>query len=61
MIGGALDWRRLAEQHRPHDLTALAAEVRRLHAEQHMTPRDIAMALRLPITDVLDALVEVQT
>lgn len=42
----ALDYQRLAEQHRPGDETALAREVRK-QASAGLTERDIGMALRL--------------
>jgi hypothetical protein len=47
-----LDWRRLADQHRPADPRP---EFRRL-AASGLTPRDIAQATRTPIGDVLEAL-----
>lgn len=45
-IGGTLDYRLLAQQHRPTDQAALAVEVRRL-AQQGLKPLDIAAALNL--------------
>lgn len=44
-VGGVADYRLLAELFRPRDAEALAREARRL-AEQGLTPRDIATALR---------------
>lgn len=41
MIGGPLDYQRLAEWHRPQDPNQIATECRRL------TARDIAQALRI--------------
>jgi hypothetical protein len=52
-IGGELDWRRLAEAHRPTEPSALAVEVRRLHGTG-WSARDIASALRLDIVFVLE-------
>jgi transposase-like protein len=57
------DWRALAggtaydehaQRHRP-DAAGIAAEVQRL-AQQGLTPRDIASALRVNIAAVLEAL-----
>ena len=52
-IGGALDYRVLAELHRPRDDASLAAECRRLHATG-LTPRDVATALRVDLANVLE-------
>lgn len=41
-----------AQQHRPQDQAAMAAEIRRLSAEG-LKPRDIAAALRLDLAAVL--------
>ena len=46
-IPGQLDWRRLAEQHRPSDPAEIAKEVRRLFGEGRLSERDIETALRL--------------
>lgn len=45
-IGGALDYRVLAELHRPSDPALLKAEICRL-ADSGLTPMDIAIALRI--------------
>ena len=45
-IGGVLDYRVLAELHRPRDATALSREAREL-AAQGLTERDIGQALGL--------------
>lgn len=47
---------RRAQAHRPRDLAALAAEVRRLHREHRLSPRDLERALRLRPEVVADAL-----
>jgi hypothetical protein len=54
-IGGQLDYRRLADLHRPRDPSAIATEVRRLHATG-LTAQDIAAALRLAPDHVLTLL-----
>ena len=57
-VGGALDWRRLADDrdlHRPTDPALIAREVRRL-AAGGLTARDIATSLRLPLADVFEFL-----
>jgi hypothetical protein len=51
----ALDYERLARQHRPTDQAALAREIRRLYADG-LKPRDIAAALRFDLPAVLTAL-----
>ena len=56
-IGGVLDWRDLADAHRPEDPAEIAAEIRRQFAGG-LKPRDIATLLRVPLADVLDALGE---
>ena len=43
------------DRHRP-DPAGVAAEVRRLGHEHRLRPRDIASALRIPLSDVLAAL-----
>jgi hypothetical protein len=58
-IGGALDYRVLAELHRPRDDAALAAECRRL-AAIGLRARDVATALRLDLGEVL-AILKQQT
>jgi hypothetical protein len=50
-IGGALDYRRLAELHKPRDELILADEARKLRA-QGLTDRDIGSVLRLDQTAV---------
>lgn len=45
-IGGVLDYRLLANQHRPPDDAAIAEEVKRL-SRSGLTSRDIAQALQL--------------
>ncbi len=52
-IGGVLLYELLAQQHRPLDDAALAAECRRLHATG-LTPRDVAIAMRVDLAIVLD-------
>jgi hypothetical protein len=52
IIGGVLLYELLAQQHRPRDDGALAAECRRL-VSTGLTPRDVATALRLELADVL--------
>ncbi len=54
-IDGTLDYRLLAQQHRPTDQAALAAEVRRM-ASQGLRPRDIAAALGMNVVLVLHIL-----
>ena len=54
-IGGVLDYARLAQQHKPTDPVALAAEIQRQHA-QGLKPRDIASHLAVHIDVVLRAL-----
>lgn len=49
-IGAEL--RARAERHRPRYPDAVAAEVRRLHREQHLTARDLAVAMRLDLAFV---------
>jgi hypothetical protein len=56
-VGGQLDWRRLADLHRPTDRDQLAAEIRRLRASGLM-PRDISTALRIALPVVLEALAD---
>jgi hypothetical protein len=45
-IGGALDYAKLAQLHRPTDPAALASQVREL-ASRGLTERDIGQHLRL--------------
>jgi hypothetical protein len=59
-IGGALDYRRLAELHKPADAAAIAAEIRRLHGDG-LKPRDISIALRISLETVLAALQSIST
>jgi hypothetical protein len=54
-IGGELDWRALADRHRPRDPGALAREIRRQVASG-LKPRDVASAMRLDLGQVLAAL-----
>lgn len=56
-IGGTLNWATLygREQHRPTDGEALQAECRRMHREG-LKPRDIAVALKIGVAAVLQAL-----
>jgi hypothetical protein len=58
-IGGALDYRQLAEMNRPTDPVALNEEARRLNA-QGLKPRDISSHLGLHIEVVMRALNEKQ-
>lgn len=58
-IGGQLTgdaYSLLANHHRPNDPARIAAEVHRLHADQHLTARDIAAALRLDHAQVITIL-----
>lgn len=55
-IGGALDYRALARLHAPRDPARLAAEIHRLHSDQHLTARDIAGALGLDLSMVINVL-----
>jgi hypothetical protein len=50
-IGGPIDYRRLAELHRPADPNRLATEIRRLHRDG-LTAQDIAAALRIDVVQV---------
>lgn len=50
------DYDQAAALHRPTDPVALASEIRRLARENHLTARDIAVALRLDIAFVLESL-----
>jgi hypothetical protein len=50
-IGGILDYRALAELHRPTDEEAVAREARRLR-QNGLTERDIGQALQLDPTAV---------
>ena len=52
---GLVDWRQMADKHRPTDPQVLAAEIRRLYGT-NLKARDIAIALRLDLAVVLDAL-----
>lgn len=51
----AHDYNQRAQANRPSDPTAIAAEVRRLRKDG-LKPRDISTALRVGITEVLEAL-----
>jgi hypothetical protein len=53
----AYDWRQLAELHRPTGPDAIGAEIRRLRA-QGLKPHDIAEALRIGVSAVVQALAE---
>jgi hypothetical protein len=58
-IGGRLTgdaYAMLANQHRPTDPARVAAEVKRLHAEQHLTAIDISTALRIDHAQVINIL-----
>ncbi len=55
MSAAAVDYDRLASQHRPTDPAAIAAEIRRLVAGG-LRPRDVSVALRLDLAAVLNAL-----
>jgi DNA-directed RNA polymerase specialized sigma24 family protein len=60
-IGGALTanaYAALATRHRPSDQGALRREIVRLNAELHLSPRDIAQALCVDLSDVHEALGE---
>lgn len=54
-IGGAMNYARLSQVHRPADPQALAKEVRRL-ASTGLTATDIATALRLNLAAVREML-----
>jgi hypothetical protein len=59
-ISGRLDlaaYERLAQQHRPTDSEALAAEARRLYRAGH-SANYVASALRLPLDVVMKAIGE---
>jgi hypothetical protein len=58
-IPGAVDWRTLAERHRPSDPSALAKEVKRL-ARDGLTARDVAEVLGLNVA-VVAAILEAST
>lgn len=55
-IPGTVDYRLLAEINKPTDPVQLAAEIQRLHYEQRLTPRDIAVSLRVDLGAVLNAI-----
>lgn len=59
-IGGALDYAKLAQHHRPADPAALAGEIRR-QASQGLKPRDIASAIGVHIDIVLRELRQVNS
>lgn len=59
-IGGVLDYRLLAQRHRPADPSAIGAEIRR-QASQGLKPRDIASALGVHIDIVLRELHQVNS
>lgn len=50
-------WQLLADMHRPADPQAIGAEIRRLH-QSGLTVRDVAVALRLDLGQVLTAISE---
>lgn len=54
-IGGTLNLEAMRVLYRPTDPSKLGAEVRRLSREG-LRPRDLATALRMPLSDVLAAL-----
>jgi len=54
-IGGHLDYSVLAQRHRPADLQQITKEIHRLHTDG-LTPRDIAMAMRLDHAEVINIL-----
>ena len=58
-IGGPLgmEYTMLSQQHRPTDPQAMAAEIKRLRSTG-LSARDISVALRLLLTDVIDVLGE---
>ena len=56
-MGDTIDYNIRAQLHRPADPAVLAAEIRRLRA-QGLRPRDLSVALRLPLGAVLDALAD---
>ncbi len=49
------NWTQLAQMHRPTDPAVIAAEIRRMYREG-LKPRDIAVALRLGVSAVLQVL-----
>lgn len=54
----AVDYATRARAHAPSEPAAIAREVRRLHREHGLAPRDIAQAMRLDLATVLDAIRE---
>jgi hypothetical protein len=56
-IPGVLDYRALANLHRPQSRAALAAAIREMH-QRGLLPRDIAMHLRMDLGDMIDLLRE---
>ncbi len=52
-VRNAMDWRQLADAHRPTDPQAIAREVQRLHA-QHLSAVDISEALGLALPVVME-------
>ena len=59
-IGGVLDmaaYADLASMHRPHDPAVMASEIRRLRATG-LSARDVSVALRLPLDEVINVLGE---
>jgi hypothetical protein len=56
-VGGSLNYAVLAQLHKPTDPRAIAVEIRRMHAGG-LKPRDVAVALRLDLSQVLEAIGE---
>lgn len=59
-IGGTLNYAALSQLYRPRDPAHLAAEIHRLHSEQHLTANDISIALRVDHTTVVNVLAKAQ-
>ncbi|MES1195351.1 MAG: hypothetical protein ABUL58_00195 [Steroidobacter sp.] len=57
-VGAALDWRQLAERHRPQSDDLIRLEALRLHREQNLSAQDIHVALRLPLEMVMEWLAQ---
>jgi hypothetical protein len=56
-VGGSLNYAALAQLHRPTSPKAISAEIRRLHADG-LKPRDISVALRIDLSQVLQIIGE---
>jgi hypothetical protein len=56
-VGGELDWRRMADRHRPTDPRAFKGELRRL-AAQGLTARDLSSMFAIDFATVTELLVQ---